>query len=329
MSNLDKTSGGLTQRRKVQVLATFHTLYPEVKPLINPESLRIAQQSGTCRPCSTAVGCDELGAFGTIGVTDWESAGYTIDGTSYSERYTVSWDAVPNATSYEFTFTYNPEQNHVVFTGATTAYVYSNNLSSFTLTALNSCDSVASDEQTAPCFLAGSLVAMADGSFKAIEDVRVGDLVIGAFGEVNAVLALHRPLLGSRRMCRINDEHSTTAHHPHISADRGFYCMDPDTLEEETYGRIHTVIDAEGACVERFLPGLRKGRVQQLAAGVALKTLEGARSVVTAALYDLPADTQLYNLVVGGSHTYHVEGYAVTGWPCEDDFDYDTWVCKN
>lgn len=36
-------------------------------------------------------------------------------------------------------------------------------------------------------------------------------------------------------------------------------------------------------------------------------------------------DTQLYNLVIDGSHTYHVDGYAVTGWPKEDDFDYDVW----
>ena len=42
----------------------------------------------------------------------------------------------------------------------------------------------------------------------------------------------------------------------------------------------------------------------------------------------MPSDTQLYNLVVGGSHTYHVDGYAVTGWPREDDFDYDRWICK-
>jgi hypothetical protein len=42
----------------------------------------------------------------------------------------------------------------------------------------------------------------------------------------------------------------------------------------------------------------------------------------------MPADTQLYNLVTGGSHTYFVEGYAVTGWPREDDWDYDTWTSK-
>jgi hypothetical protein len=324
MSNLDKTSGGLTQRRKAQTLATFHVLYPERKPMINAESLRISEQSGTCIPCSTS--CTELGEFSTITGYDLISTGFTIDGISYTDRYTVEWTAVPNATSYTFTFTYSPENNLVVPTGETTAYVYTNNLSSFILTAINSCDSASSEEQSAPCFLAGSLVAMADGTTKAIEDVRVGDMVVGAFGEINAVLALHRPLLGSRRMCRINDEHSTTAHHPHISADRGFYCMDPYTLDEETYGRAHVVLNAEGQEVEQYLHGLQKGRVQQLVEGVALKTLEGSRVVRTVALYDLPADTQLYNLVVAGSHTYHVEGYAVTGWPREDDFNYDAWA---
>jgi hypothetical protein len=31
----------------------------------------------------------------------------------------------------------------------------------------------------------------------------------------------------------------------------------------------------------------------------------------------------------GGSHTYNVDGYAVTGWPNEEDFDYDLWKIIN
>ena len=42
----------------------------------------------------------------------------------------------------------------------------------------------------------------------------------------------------------------------------------------------------------------------------------------------MPPETKLYNFVVGGSHTYFVNGYAVTGWPREDDFDYDKWESK-
>jgi hypothetical protein len=167
---------------------------------------------------------------------------------------------------------------------------------------------------------------MADGTEKAIEDIVVGDRVIGAFGEVNEVLALHRPLLGANRMCNINGEHRTSNHHPHIGPTREFYSNDLAWLQSATYGREHDVINADGTVEKRMLHGLAPGRVQQLAIGAALKTLEGARPVRTLDVYELPADTQLYNLVVGGSHTFHVDGYAVTGWPREDDFDYDAWT---
>ena len=177
-----------------------------------------------------------------------------------------------------------------------------------------------------PCFLKGSLVHMADGSTKAIEDVRVHDMVMGAFGEHNQVLFLHRPLLGTSRMCCLNGEHHTTNHHPHVSADQQFYCGDPDAVSTFTYGRTHAVLDEHGHVVEQMLYGLAKERIRTLEKGVELKTVGGSTEVVTMDVYSMPEDTQLYNLVVGGSHTYHVDGYAVTGWPREDDFDYDTWM---
>jgi hypothetical protein len=75
-----------------------------------------------------------------------------------------------------------------------------------------------------------------------------------------------------------------------------------------------------------MLYGLVKERIHTLELGVELKTREGSRVVKSMDVYAMAEDTQLYNLVVGGSHTYHVEGYAVTGWPREDDFDYEKWV---
>jgi hypothetical protein len=74
-----------------------------------------------------------------------------------------------------------------------------------------------------------------------------------------------------------------------------------------------------------MLHGLKKGRTQVMTLGLNLKTVEGSRVLETLEIYDLPPETQLYNLVVDGSHTYYVEGYAVTGWPREDDFDYENW----
>jgi hypothetical protein len=158
-----------------------------------------------------------------------------------------------------------------------------------------------------------------------IEDIAVGDLLLGAFGEVNEVLALHRPLLGSYYMVHINGDHYTSAHHPHVTADKQFVCAEPAIVDNETYGREHIVLNAAGEEELRMLHGLKKGRVQLLETGMALKVVDGSRLVESIVRADIPADTQLYNLVVGGSHTYHVDGYAVTGWPREDDFDYDAW----
>lgn len=241
----------------------------------------------------------------------------------------ISWDPVPNASYYTVTTDYTGEYtiNYPNNTATSaTIFWYEDVDINATVTAYNSCGSSQATVQVAPCFLAGSLVQMADDSVKAIENVVIGDIVMGAFGEQNTVLALHRPLLGSHTMCKIND-HSTTSHHPHISPDRRFYCVHPATVDSNTYGREHPVITKAGEEM-RFLHGLAPGRVQTLETGIELKTVEGSRIVESLELYSLPPETQLYNLVVGGSHTYHVDGYAVTGWPREDDFDYDAWVPK-
>jgi hypothetical protein len=158
--------------------------------------------------------------------------------------------------------------------------------------------------------------------------VKVGMALLGAFGEINIVKALHRPLLGNNTMTRINDTHSTSSHHPHISADKQFYAAKPAVVDNNTYGKYHTVIDKDGNQTEAFLDGLKPGRTQLLKTGVVLKTVDGSRVVQTVENYELPPETQLYNLVMSGSHTYHVDGYAVTGWPSEKDFDYDTWSPK-
>ena len=221
---------------------------------------------------------------------------YKVDYTDATARISVKWNSETSQETYRMTI----KADDICLTTATST--------------LN------------PCFLEGSVVQMADGTQKTIENVAVGDLLLGAFGEVNPVLALHRPLLGTASMTRINKEHSTTSHHPHISVDRGFYCSEPSVVETTTYGHEHDVIDGSGNVVKRMLHGLKKGRVQKLEFGVILKTVDGGRPVFMLEQYTMPPETQLYNLVMGGSHTYHVDGYAVTGWPREDDWNYDSWT---
>jgi hypothetical protein len=251
---------------------------------------------------------------------------------SYNFLAEVSWSPVSGISSYTVTASGPDMTSYIsVSTGATSANVYYNsevgNEVIITITGTrNGCPYTGSNSTIAPCFLEGALVTMADGSTKPIEQVEVEDWVLGAFGEINQVLALHRPLLGTNRMCRINDEHSTTHHHPHISVDKKFYCGDPHLVKTATYGRSHPVIQKDGTIVQRYLEGLRPDRILPMELGIHLKTVEGSREIRSFEPYSLPPETQLYNLVVGGSHTYHVEGYAVTGWPHEDDFDYDAWI---
>jgi phosphoribosylformylglycinamidine (FGAM) synthase PurS component len=262
-----------------------------------------------------------------------------ITGLSYNindcnpYKFTVIWNTVPGVASY--TVTSSDSSGVITITSDSSAeFLYANydcNAANqiVTVTANKSCGKLTSASiEVQPCFLAGSLVHMADGTSKVIENVRVDDLVIGAFGEINRVLALHRPLLGTAKMCKINNEHSTTNHHPHISSDKKFYCGNPDLVSSSTYGHKHNVIDADGNIVERMLHGLKKERIEKLDTGIHLKTIEGSRVVTSIDLYSMPEDTQLYNLVIDGSHTYHVDGYAVTGWPSEHDFDYDNWCVK-
>ena len=258
--------------------------------------------------------------------------GLTADNNNYP--IPISWDAVPGAISYVVTSTETPGfPVSITYPTPTSALVEYYNASDgisqiVTVTAITLCGTANASVQVNPCFLAGSLVHMADGTTKAIEDVLVNDLVIGAFGEINRVLALHRPILGTAKMCKINDEHSTTNHHPHVSLDRQFYCGNPDLVSNTTYGHKHNVIDEYGNIVERMLHGLNKERIKKLHEDVILKTIEGSRITRSLEVYSMPEDTQLYNLVVDGSHTYHVDGYAVTGWPSEHDFDYDNWCPK-
>jgi len=255
----------------------------------------------------------------------WDFFNPTGDYSQYTQGWIFTWDPIPNGTVYLITQPDNNDQAFEILT-STTGNWYSNatNYNDFIVYAhVSGCPDISGS--IAPCFLKGALVSLADGSMKAIEDILVGDIVLGAFGEHNQVLALHRPLLGNNTMTNINNDHHTSSHHPHISFDKKFYAMKPSVVMADTYGKSHEVLDENMEPYQRFLAGLKPGRVEQMDLGVLLKTVDGTREVTFLDTYEMAPETQLYNLVIGGSHTYFVDGYAVTGWPNEEDFDYDNW----
>ena len=258
----------------------------------------------------------------------WEYFTPSGNYSGYAQGWTLYWDPIPNGTVYLISQLDSTEQTFELLT-PTSGNLYTNgSYNDFVVYAhVTGCPDIYGS--IAPCFFKDALVAMADGSTKLIEDVRVGDMVLGAFGEHNNVLALHRPLLGNNTMTNINNEHHTSSHHPHISSDKKFYAIKPAVVMSDTYGKSHEVFDENMVPYQRFLAGLNSGRVEQMEIGVRLKTLDGTRAVTFLDTYEMAPETQLYNLVLSGSHTYYVDGYAVTGWPNEDDFDYDEWKARN
>ncbi len=338
LSQIEMDSSDVTARRKAAVIFTdLKTQFAAANPENDCDTLcdcgatncvttfSSYAERATFRAGAAICCCSALPA-----VTNFRTTGN--DYISGIWNIYLAWDAVPGAASYQI-LTNQPDQV-VTFPTPTTATLKTawavGARIVISIRAISPCSTTAplSTISTAPCFLAGSLVRMADGGDKPIEEVRVGDGVRGAFGETNYVLALHRPLLGGHKMLKINGEHSTTAHHPHVSVDRKFYCGDPETVKTATYGKVHPVILCDGTTEHQLLRGLAPERILPMTEGVHLKTVEGCRIVTALETYELPPETQLYNLVVSNSHTYHVDGYAVTGWPREDDFDYNRWMPK-
>ena len=342
--NADRSASARTRHIRARALAGFHAGNPNIpeggrsKTGMGAEAL-VARLSGQVAyttvnlglPNTVESGCDcEVETCTLTNITGISGTIFTPSGpySSYGLGLAVTWNPIPNGSVYLITQPGVSPQDFEL-TSSTSGNYYTDNaeVEVILYAHVTGCPDI-SGTTPAPCFLAGALVTLGDGTSVPIENVRVGDIVLGAFGELNTILALHRPLLGANTMTAINGEHHTSSHHPHISADKKFYAVKPAVVEENTYGQFHEVIDADGVRRKEFLHGLNKGRVQLLTLGVSLKTVEGSRSVASLYTYSTEPDTQLYNLVVSGSHTYHVDGYAVTGWPREDDFDYDTWAPK-
>lgn len=178
------------------------------------------------------------------------------------------------------------------------------------------------------CFYGSALVTMADKSKKQLRDIQVNDEVLGAFGEINKVIALDRTFLGKRKMVRINNEHRTSEEHPHLGYDLDdklvFFVPQIETLMLE-WGQKHYVINEFGQLEQRLNRGLTSDRLRSMIVGNTLLKTDGKKEISDLFWYSEHPATPLYNLVVSGSHTYYVDDYCVTGWPREDDFDYDNW----
>lgn len=140
------------------------------------------------------------------------------------------------------------------------------------------------------CFVAGTKVLLYDGSIKNIEEIQIGEILLGMDNMPNTVLSFDHPVLGQRSLYSINDEpFFVTAEHPFMTI-KGWKAFDPAaTAEENPYLTIGT---------------LRLGDELIMADGTTVQ-LERIRQ--TAA----DASLQLYNFVLDGNNSYYANGYLV------------------
>jgi hypothetical protein len=147
------------------------------------------------------------------------------------------------------------------------------------------------------CFVKGSLVTLADGSRIAIEDVAVGDFVLGQGGS-NEVVAHDRPQL------IIPDVRDGTLYG--INGSKKFITSEHPVMTKDGW----KAIDQENA--KKFEPHLSKILVGSLAVGDLLVKEGGELMLVTSIdKYTEQPQQQLYNLMLNGDHTYYVNEMLV------------------
>jgi len=147
------------------------------------------------------------------------------------------------------------------------------------------------------CFVKGSLVTLADGRRIAIEDVAVGDFVLGQGGS-NEVVAYDRPQL------IIPDVRNGTLYG--INGSKKFITSEHPVMTKDGW----KAIDQENA--KKFEPHLSKILVGSLIVGDLLVKEGGELMLVTSIdKYTDQPQQQLYNLMLNGDHTYYVNEMLV------------------
>lgn len=145
------------------------------------------------------------------------------------------------------------------------------------------------------CFIADTKVTMADGTFKDIQDVKIGDILKGEKTN-NKVLAYHRPLKSDGKIYGFNGGRLfVTEEHP-FKTTEGWKSLNPQKTKQEHIGIT----------------------VTQLEVGDTLLTESGTELVNSIESKNVPETTPLYNFVLSGDKTYYADGFLVHNKvPCD------------
>ncbi|MHC9244084.1 hypothetical protein [Aeromonas jandaei] len=146
------------------------------------------------------------------------------------------------------------------------------------------------------CFVAGTRITMADGSERLIETLQAGERVLDQYGHTNQILAVERVLLGDRRLYGINQlPPFFTGEHPFLTT-RGWAAISPAMTRAEN----PTLI------VLPLFTGMRLLGWSAAANAGNLALAPQPVELLVESLYwiDAPPTTELFNLILNGTHSY-------------------------
>jgi len=140
------------------------------------------------------------------------------------------------------------------------------------------------------CFDPMALVTMHDGSKKHIKDIMVGDLLMNQQGTSNEVLGIVTPKLKSSLMYSFNKHWAFVSESHPILTTTGWAAFNPNSRAVE----------------EEFV-----GKLSKIEIGTEIITQDGTELVTEIKGHVLPEYYTIYNLILGGDHTYIVEDCIV------------------
>jgi hypothetical protein len=189
------------------------------------------------------------------------------------------------------------------------------------------CPSDCAGDCISTCFPPETPVTLEDGRKVPIAAVRVGDRVRGGFGHINTVIAIDKTRLGSRPLMVINGFHRVTAEHRHATR-KGWASVSPEAIRKEFQQPHPVIVDDAGTIEWWIMQGFAHTEITSLQVGHELLHESGVEGQLVSSIvadWSPGPEQELYCLVTDGSHTFLANGFIVSGWARDDDFDYRAW----
>ena len=195
----------------------------------------------------------------------------------------------------------------------------------------NNCDCNCDCDCCDCCLAEGTLVVCyEDGGYmrKKIEDVNAGDVVVGANGQLNEVYARTDTRLGEERAMytfadgslHFTGEHSMWTRYNGVEY---FGIHDITGYYREATAKVDgkPILEWEQEKTYRE-NGITGKPISKGAAEYGTDKGWKLNKAVVARDKIYPADTPVHTLIVGGNHTFFANGYLVSGFATDEDYDY-------